>query len=71
LPQELIDSKKTGNPTYFIINSTRYKGDADEAGLRLVGQYPKALRPDTTREALLFFEVTEAATVPKEISEQE
>jgi hypothetical protein len=62
LPEELIESKKAGNPTYFIINSTRYKGDAGKQGLKLIGSYPKAARPDGSREELLFFELTEEST---------
>jgi len=66
LPKELIDSKKAGNPTYFVINSTRYKGDPQAQGLKLLASYPKAVRPDGSREALLFYEVTEASTVQDE-----
>ena len=71
LPQELIDSKKAGNPTYFIINSTRYKGDPEAQGLRLLGSYPKAVRPDGSQEALLFYEVTEASIAQEEALAQQ
>lgn len=57
----LIESKKAGNPTYLVVNNTRFKGDADKLGLKLLAAYPKAVRPDGNREALLFFEVTPAA----------
>lgn len=54
----LIESKKFGNPTYLVVNNTRFKGDAEKQGLKLLAAYPKAVRPDGSREALLFFEVT-------------
>ena len=71
LPQELIDSKKAGNPTYFIINSTRYKGDPEAPGLKLLASYPKGVRPDGTREELLFYEITEASTQEEEVPAQQ
>lgn len=61
----LIDSKKFGNPTYLVVNNTRFKGDAEKQGLKLLAAYPKAVRPDGSREALLFFEVTPAAAFYK------
>ena len=55
----LIDSKKAGNKTYLVVNSTRFKGDPLKLGLNLIAQYPKAVRIDGSRESLLFFEVTD------------
>lgn len=42
----LIESKKAGNPTYLVVNNTRFKGDAEKQGLKLLAAYPKAVRPD-------------------------
>ena len=53
------DSKKAGNKTYLVVNSTRFKGDPLKLGLNLIAQYPKAVRIDGSRESLLFFEVTD------------
>ncbi|MCJ7805583.1 glycosyltransferase family 39 protein [Patescibacteria group bacterium] len=60
--QSLIDSKKFGNPTYLVVNNTRFIADAEQVGLKLLAAYPKAVRPNGGREALLFFEVTPQAT---------
>ena len=63
--QELLVSKEEGKRTYLVINSTRFLGDAEELGLRLLAAYPKAVKPDGSRETLLFFEVTEKAIESK------
>ena len=59
--KSLLESKKAGNKTYLVVNSTRFWGKAEELGLELVAVYPKAVRPDGSREALLFYEVTQKA----------
>lgn len=61
VPVPLVESKKAGNKTYLVINSTRLKADPSELGLELLAVYPKAFRPDGSRESLYFFEVVEAA----------
>jgi 4-amino-4-deoxy-L-arabinose transferase-like glycosyltransferase len=61
VPQQLLDSKKVGDRTYLVVNSTRFSGNAENLGLKLLAAYPKAVRLDGSREALLFFEVTEEA----------
>jgi hypothetical protein len=53
----LLESKKAGNKTYLVVNDSRFLGDADKLGLQLVQKYPKAEKPDGTRESLLLFEV--------------
>lgn len=45
------------NRVFLVVNSTRLHVDPDKIGLRLIASYPKAFRPDGTREYLLFFEV--------------
>ena len=62
LPNSLYESKKAGNKTYLLANTSRYYGDPEEKGLKLIGQFLKAEKPDGTRESLLLFEVTNAAT---------
>lgn len=57
----LVDAKRAGNKVYFVINSSRFTGDAKKEKLRLINSYPKSSRPNGSREELLFFEVT---TVP-------
>ncbi len=59
--KSLIEAKKAGNTVYLVVNSTRFKGDADNLGLKLINSYVKAQRTDGTYESLLFFEVTENA----------
>jgi hypothetical protein len=58
LPESLSASKKAGNRTYLIVNNERFRGDSEKQGLRLISSYPKAEKPDGTRQSLLFFEVT-------------
>ena len=66
-PQSLIESKKFGNKTYFVVNKSRFFGDADKLGLELVAAYPKALRINEEsrefklkgpQEVLYFFELS-------------
>jgi hypothetical protein len=63
--ESLFESKKAGNRTYLVVNNTRFLGDAEKIGLELLAAYPKAVKPDGSREALLFFEVTKEAITPK------
>ncbi len=57
LPKSLAESKKAGNNTYLVVNSTRLLNDPDKLGLNLINSYKKAIRPDGSQESLLFFEV--------------
>lgn len=61
VPIQLIESKQTGNKTYLVVNSTRFLGNAEELGLELAAVYPKAFRPDGSRESLYLFVVNERA----------
>ena len=63
--ESLLESKEAGNRTYLVVNNTRFLGDAEKIGLELLAAYPKAVKPDGSREALLFFEVTKEAITPK------
>jgi len=57
VPAPLLDSQISGNSTFLVINSDRFKGDANKEHLRLIAEYPKAIRPDGTHQSLLFFEL--------------
>jgi 4-amino-4-deoxy-L-arabinose transferase-like glycosyltransferase len=59
IPQSLVESKQAGNKTYFVVNSTRLLADYEKLDLKLIAEYPKAIRPDGSRESLYFFEVLE------------
>ncbi|MCH7640943.1 phospholipid carrier-dependent glycosyltransferase [Patescibacteria group bacterium] len=61
VPIQLIESKQAGNKTYLVVNSTRFLGDGEELGLELAAVYPKAFRPDGSRESLYLFVVTQQA----------
>ncbi len=61
IPRSLVESKGAGNKTYLVINSSRLLTDPDNLGLELLAVYPKAFRPDGSRETLLFFQVTDKA----------
>lgn len=55
----LIEAKKAGDKVYLVVNSTRFKGNPEDIGLTVVASYPKAQKPDGTRESLILFEVTD------------
>jgi len=59
LPSQLAESLKFGNKTYLVINSSRLKTNPKILGLELDAIYPKAFRPDGSRDTLLFFQVTD------------
>ena len=61
VPTSLVESKAFGNKTYLVINSTRLKAEPESIGLELIAVYPKAFRPDGSRETLYLFSVTEKA----------
>lgn len=61
----LLEAKEAGNKVYLVVNSSRFTSNAEKLGLRLINSYKKALRPDGTREELLFFEVTDDAIPQK------
>ncbi|KKU29359.1 MAG: hypothetical protein UX80_C0005G0054 [Candidatus Amesbacteria bacterium GW2011_GWA2_47_11b] len=52
-----LKSALADNQVFLVINSTRFQGDPDQLGLKLISSYPKAVKPDGTQEYLLFFEV--------------
>ncbi len=66
IPKSLAESKDAGNKTYLVINESRFGGDPDKLGLKLIASYPKSPRKDTKskefylkgpQEVLLFFEL--------------
>ncbi|OGM19085.1 hypothetical protein A2686_00795 [Candidatus Woesebacteria bacterium RIFCSPHIGHO2_01_FULL_38_10] len=59
IPKSLIESKRLGNKTYFVVNSSRLRTDSEKLGLKTVSVYPKAIRPDGERETLYFFEIVD------------
>jgi hypothetical protein len=55
---EKLKNALTDNQVFLVVNSTRFHHpDPEKIGLKLIASYPKALRPDNTREYLLFFRV--------------
>lgn len=73
VPENLLNAKESGDTVYLVVNSSRFKGNAQDLGLKLIKSYPKAERLETDsreallygeRDSLLFFEVTEAALLP-------
>jgi len=65
-PKSLKDALKAGNKTYLVVNKSRFRGDPEKQGLKLINSYPKGLRLADSdqydrfgpREELLFFELT-------------
>lgn len=62
---QLIGAKKAGDKAYLVVNSSRFGGDAEKLGLRMIESYAKATKPDGSYESLLFFEVTDEAISPQ------
>ena len=61
VPSQLVESKRYGNKTYLVANNTRLFATPEYLNLEIVAAYPKAVKPDGTRETLLLFEVSEKA----------
>ncbi|HUC95006.1 MAG TPA: glycosyltransferase family 39 protein [Candidatus Saccharimonadales bacterium] len=57
LPQSLIDANKSGDETYLLINKSRLNIDPSKIGLVLISSYPKAVRPDGSKDSLLLLKV--------------
>lgn len=58
VPKPLLQSLASGNDTYLLVNSSRFfVKEPEKAGLQLIKEYPRAIKPDGTRESLLFFKL--------------
>lgn len=57
IPSSLVESKEAGNKTYLVVNSSRLQAEPEVLGLKLIAVYPKAFRPDGSRDSLFLFEV--------------
>lgn len=64
----LQKAKSVGDKTYLVVNSSRFEGNPEALGLRLIEAYPKAGRTEIhnyvrfgPQDFLLLFEVTEAS----------
>jgi hypothetical protein len=56
VPRPLLESSKAGNKTFLLVNSSRFFiPNPEEEGLTLIHEYLRAIKPDGTREKLLFF----------------
>jgi hypothetical protein len=54
-----LSSATKDNQVFLVVNSTRFhNSDPAKIGLQLIKSFPKAIRPDGSREYLLFFKVT-------------
>ncbi len=66
LPTSLVDSQKSGNDTYLVVNRSRFNANPDKFALELIAAYPKASRPEGLKEfnvygpqdALLLYKLT-------------
>lgn len=59
LSDDLLNAKRAGNEVYLVVNNTRFGMNAQKVGLEIVAVYPKAVKPDGSREALLLLRFTE------------
>jgi hypothetical protein len=58
VPEELLESKKSGNEVFLVANNSRLHLNPEEANLEIVAAYPKAVRPDGSRQTLLLLRIT-------------
>lgn len=56
LPSQLVNAQKAGDKIYLVVNKSRFGHDPIKDGLKIVGEYPKGVRPDGSRDSLLFME---------------
>jgi len=55
---ERLTSALADNQVFLVVNSSRFHvAEPEKIGLKLITSYPKAVRPDSSREFLLFFQV--------------
>lgn len=73
IPISLIESQKSGNETYLVVNKSRFNANPDKFGLELIAAYPKAVRPMGIKESnifgpqdsLLFYKLTYKSIEPR------
>lgn len=65
VPSPLLNAKKAGDKVFFLVNKSRFNGDANRLGLILVKDFPKAEKPDGTQDSLLLFELSGVKGVNK------
>ena len=53
-PQSLKEALEAGNRTYLVINKSRFKGNAEKLGFKLIASYPKGLRLTDSRQYYLY-----------------
>ncbi len=66
VPQSLKEAVEAGNKTYLVVNKSRFKGNPEKQGYKLIQSFHKAFRLSDSRqyklygpqEELLFFELT-------------
>jgi 4-amino-4-deoxy-L-arabinose transferase-like glycosyltransferase len=61
LPSQLINARKAGDKTYFLVNKSRFGSSPEEFGLILVSEFPKARQHGGYQDSLRLFEVTDEA----------
>ncbi len=57
IPNPLLESFKSGNSTYLVVNNSRLLGNPEKMGMEIVAAYPKQVRPDGSRESLYLLKV--------------
>jgi 4-amino-4-deoxy-L-arabinose transferase-like glycosyltransferase len=57
VPDPLSSARKAGDETFLVINQSRLNADPLKIGFDIIASYPKAYRPDGTRDSLLLLKV--------------
>jgi len=56
LPSQLANAKKAGDKIFLVVNKSRFGHEPAKDGLKIVGEYSKGVRPDGSRDSLLFMD---------------
>lgn len=57
IPASLVAAKKAGNRVFLVANNERMNTDFGKLNAKKVGEYPKEIRPNGTRQSLMFYEI--------------
>lgn len=55
IPSQLINARNSGDTTYLLVNASRFHNDPEKMGLEKVMEFPKAVRPNGTRDSLVLY----------------
>lgn len=57
MPKPLVDSRKSGNQTYLLVNQSRFHYSPSKYNLEVVAKFPKAIDPSGNQDYLLLMKL--------------